>query len=305
MWRGSSCWRLRHSINGFASKAREPPPDCRDKVSNWNTEENPDPGTPLAGTTPTESPSPTLFPTIGSEGPVLTDKDHASSQPSPPPLTQDTPSSTSSHQPPSTTSTSRRPQEARQQPQHPSPTPESKPAETAESDAPSPESSMANEQRQRGDAAPTRLRNETEKPPTPPITPEGCKRSGSTTLGSGLDAPTQDSCGPKNPGSNATSADVPTAQSHKPDGPPQDETDEIDVDDDPPSETATDGTNHLPPDRFASKKSPGGLDYVPAVFTPEEEDANVGHLGEQASEALRLYNGGQRKSCSANNGCAP
>ena len=35
----------------------------------------------------------------------------------------------------------------------------------------------------------------------------------------------------------------------------------------------TSTTNHLPPERFASKKSPGGLDYVPALFTPEEEHA--------------------------------
>ena len=50
------------------AKLEMPSPDHRDKVSNWNTEENPKPGTPLIGATPTESPSPTLFPTIGSEG---------------------------------------------------------------------------------------------------------------------------------------------------------------------------------------------------------------------------------------------
>ena len=134
---------------------------------------------------------------------------------------------------------------------------------------------MIHVQRQRGDAAPTRPRNESEKPPAPPITPEGGEGSGPDTLDSGLDAPTQDSGSPENPGSNDTSADVPTAQSQDTHRPSQDETDEIDVDDDPPSETATDKTNHLPPERFASKNSPDGLDYDPALFTPEEEDALV------------------------------
>ena len=112
-------------------------------------------------------------------------------------------------------------------------------------------------------------------PPAPQITSQGCEGSGPASLDSDLDAPTQDSGSPENPGSNGTSADVLTAQSHEPDRPSQDETDEIDVDDDPPSETATDKTNHLPPERVASKKSPDGLDYVPALFTPEEEDALV------------------------------
>ena len=120
-----------------------------------------------------------------------------------------------------------------------------------------------------------RLLKEAEKPATPRITPEGCERSGSATLNSGPDAPIQDSDGAENPGSNATSAEVPTAQSHELYAPPQGETDEIDVDDDAPLETATDGTNHLPPQRFASKTSPDGLDHVPTFFTPEEEDALV------------------------------
>ena len=49
----------------------------------------------------------------------------------------------------------------------------------------------------------------------------------------------------------------------------------MDVDSDPPSETAADGTHHLPQEGFASKKSPVGLDYVPALFLPEEKDALV------------------------------
>ena len=199
-----------------------------------------------------------------------TDKGLAS-EPSPPPLTHDTLSSTSSH-PQSVPSTSLKPKEAREQPQHANPTTVPKPVQTAESDPSFPGSSMINKQRQRWDAAPTRPRNESEKPPAPLITPEGCEGSGPATLDSGLDAPTQDSGSPKNPGSNDTSADVPTAQSNEPHRPSQDETDEIDVDDDPPSETDTDKTNHLPRERFASKKSLDGLDYVPALFTPEEED---------------------------------
>ena len=102
-------------------KLELPQPDHGDKVSNWNTEESPDPGTPLIGKTPTESPSPTCFPTIGSEGPVPTDKDLAS-QPSPPPLTHDTHSSTSSHPLPAIP-TSPNPKEAGKQPRHPNTTP--------------------------------------------------------------------------------------------------------------------------------------------------------------------------------------
>ena len=68
---------------------------------------------------------------------------------------------------------------------------------------------------------------------------------------------------------------MPTALGHEPHRASQDKTDEIDVDDDSPSESATDKTKHLPPERFASKQSPHGLDYVPAFFTPEEEDALV------------------------------
>ena len=136
-------------IMDLQAKLEMPPPDPWDKFSNWNTEENTDPGTPLSRTTPTEPPSPTHFPTIGSEGPVPTDKDRASSELSPPPLTQDTPSSLLSHQPSSATSTLPKPQEVAEQPQHPTPTLESKPAQTAESDVSSPESSMVNKQRQR------------------------------------------------------------------------------------------------------------------------------------------------------------
>ena len=136
---------------------------------------------------------------------------------------------------------------------------------------------MINEQRQKEDAAPRRPRNESGKPPAPLITPEGCEGSGPATLDSGLDTPTQDSGSPKYPGSKDTSAAVATARAHKPHK-PQDKTDEIDVEDNSPSENATDWTNHLPPESFASKKSPDGLDYVPALFTPEEEDALVTQL---------------------------
>ena len=72
-----------------------------------------------------------------------------------------------------------------------------------------------------------------------------------------------------------SSACTPTVQVQDPYGPPPDKSDEIDVHCDSPSEPATNGSTHLPPERFASKKSLDGLDYIPAVFTPEEEDTLV------------------------------
>ena len=49
--------------------------------------------------------------------------------------------------------------------------------------------------------------------------------------------------------------------------------DTIDVDHGPPPEVNPEVSYKMPPAHFASNKVPDGLDYIPALFTAEEEDS--------------------------------
>ena len=195
--------------------------------------------------------------------------------PIPLPLTQDPPSSRSSPHPQRAFHTPPQAQEVEQKSQHLAPASDYTPAHATEAHAYPSESGSVATQRQRVDTSAPSPRRNSATPPTSAPTPGDSEMSAPVLSESSPDSPPGYSVWPLDPDAKQSSACTPTVQVHERYGPPPDESNEIDVHCDSPSEPATDGSNHLPLERFASKKSPEGLDCIPALFTPENEDTLV------------------------------
>ena len=194
-------------------KLDAPRPTLRDKICQWNTEDN-TPKTPsLANTSTAFFPSPPLFHPSGDTAPD--NSDSTSSTPHP---------TTSSPSPPNN--------------DHPSPSPEVHPPADVDTD----------------DQLLTPILEAHVHNPYSPIVNNDVEDKAIADLRKDQNF------------AEAINVDQYTPPEEK-----AEKIDTIDVDHDPPPEVNPEVSYKMPPPHFASNKVPDGLDYIPALFTAEEE----------------------------------
>ena len=199
-------------------KSDAPPPTPRDKISQWNTEDN-TPKTPsLANTSKVLSPSPALFHPSGATAPD--NSDSTSSTPHP---------TTSSPSPPNN--------------DHPSPSPQVHPQTDGDTD----------DQQLLTPTLEAHVHN--------PYSPIMNKDVGNKAI---ADFP-----------EDQKFAEAINVDQNSPPEEKAEKMDTINVDHDPLPEVNPKVAYKIPPAHFASSKVPDGLDYIPELFTAEEEDSLI------------------------------
>ena len=234
-------------------KLDAPPPTPRDKISQWNTEDN-TPRTPtLANTSRASPPSPPLFPPSGATAPDSSES--TSSTPYP---------TTSGPSPPSN--------------DHPSPSPEMHPQTEGDTDVQQLLSPI--------------LEAHTHNPYSPNMNKEVGNKAISDSqkdynFAEAINVAQDPSPEEKTEKTDTIMVDHDPAPEVNPvseainvdqDPPPEEKTEKIDtieVNHDPPPEENPEAPYKISPAHFASSKVPDGLDYFPEFFTAEEEDSLI------------------------------